>query len=342
MGELLVKRILISASCAVIAIVFVALAWHVTRPKAPPTPAYTGPIEKIRVANIGIFTIYNLIAEEQGYFEKYGLDAEITEYDSGATSMAALLADEADVAIAADFVGVTNLSKNADIRILARVSDHDVFRLIARKDKGIALPADLNGKTIGVTRKTAGEFYLGRFLTNVGLDIAEVTLVDLPPGPMVEQLEQGALDAILIFEPHAYAAEQALGEQALVWSAQGNQQAFGLVYAMRPYVERHPEVVERYLRALADAERYVEEHEAEAQSFLKERLSYEDAYMEHIWGKFTFAIGLDKDMVLSMEEQTRWLIRNGLTEQTSVPNYLEEIYFTGLEQVKPESVTIVH
>ena len=62
------------------------------------------------------------------------------------------------MAIAADFVGVRNMFEHQDLRVVAQVSDHDVFRLIARRDKGISRPVNLKGKTIGLTKKPLANF----------------------------------------------------------------------------------------------------------------------------------------------------------------------------------------
>ena len=43
-----------------------------------------------------------------------------------------------------------------------------------------------------------------------------------------------------------------------------------------------------------------------------------------------------------MEDEASWLIENGLTDATEVPNYLDFIYLQGLEEVQPGAVTIIH
>lgn len=303
---------------------------------------YSGPVDKISVANIGQFSIFNLVAKERGYFERYGLDATVDEYDAGASAMGALLSGKADFAIAADFVGVNAIFKNEELRILAIVSDHDVFRLIARKDKGIVAPGDLKGKRIGVTMKTAGEFYLGQFLTLNGLGLADVDRVDLAPAEMTAKFESGEIDAVLIFEPHAFGIGERMRNEVVVWSAQGEQRALGLAYATSSLIERRPDIVERYLRALVDAERYVRENGRETRAFVARTLLYDDAYVNAIWPKFKFEVKLDQYLLLAMETQARWTIDNGLTDRRMVPNYLEYIHFGALENVKPDAVTITH
>lgn len=299
-------------------------------------------MQPIRVANVGQFSIFNLIAKQNGYFAQNGLDATVTEFASGAPSVAALINGEADVAVAADFVGVTNLFNQKDLRILATVSEHDVFRVVARRDKGISRPADLKGRKIGVTKKTAGEFYLGRFLTLNQVALADVQTVDRTPDEMIEQIESGALDAVLIFEPHAYNIQKALGAGVVVWSAQGDQRALGLAYTTQTYIDAHPQELTAYMRSLVQAEDYVRTHNQEAKAFVTQKLGYDPEYMNTIWPKFTFAISLNQDLLLTLENQARWSIEQKLTTQKITPNYLDVIDFDPLQTVRPSSVTIVH
>jgi len=313
---------------------------HDARPMTP--AAYSGPVDKIVIANIGLYSIFNIVALEKGFFRENGLDARIDEYDSGHTSVAALLSGKADFAIAADFVGVQTIFTDERLTILSKVSDHDVFHLVARKDRGISGPADIQGKKVGVTKRTAGEFYLGQFLTRNALSLADVETVDLPPADIVAKIEGGEIDAALIFEPHVYGLNERMGNDIVIWSAQGDQRALGLAYSTKSFADEHPGTVERYVRALIEAERYVRENDRESQALVARTLGYTDAYVRHMWPKFDFEISLDQDLLLSMEAQARWSIANGLTGRPKVPNYLENIWFAALESVKPEASTIVH
>jgi NitT/TauT family transport system substrate-binding protein len=42
-----------------------------------------------------------------------------------------------------------------------------------------------------------------------------------------------------------------------------------------------------------------------------------------------------------MEDEARWRIENNLTDKTAVPNYLDFMYFGGLQAVKPEAITAI-
>ena len=127
---------------------------------------YTGPVEEITVAAAEYLTgalVY--VAEDQGFFEKNGLEVTIEGYGSGKACADALVAAEADISTSADNVFVSSSFEHADLRVLGTVATAQVKELVARKDKGITVISDLVGKKIGVTKRRGAEFQLGVFLT---------------------------------------------------------------------------------------------------------------------------------------------------------------------------------
>jgi len=302
---------------------------------------YTGPQEKIRVANIGEFSIFNLIAKEKGFFTDNGLDAEVKEYDAGPSAMTALLKGDADFTVAAEFVGLRNIFTNDNIRILSQASRQKAFQVVARKDKEIEKESDLKGKKIGVTKKSAGEFYLGRFLTLHNLSYADVDSLDMNPGDIVKNLKEGTIDAAVTFNPHAYNLKKDLGDNALVWSAQGDEKTFANFYTTKQFIDAHSDLVNRYMQAMVDAENYLHAHPTESQDILAQAMHYDHDYVIYLWPNIIFALGLDQELLLTMEDQARWVIENKLTDKTKVPNYLDYMYLESLEKVKPESITVI-
>lgn len=304
-------------------------------------PKYTGPVEKVTIGNVGEYSIFNLIALNKGYFKENGLDVTIEEYSSGPPAIDDLLAGKIDFAIAADFVGVRNIFTNPDLRIVTQANKHKVFHVIARKDKGVLNTSDLKGKTIGVTKKGAGEFYLGRFLTFNNLELKDITIHDLTPQQMITQLENGTIDAIVIFDPHAYNLQKKLGDSIIQWSAQGEQNIFALMYSTNTYLSAHPDTTVRLMRALLQAEDYVRQNTTEIQTSIAKELNYDPEYVNYLWPNFIANHALDQELLLTMEDEARWSIKNNLTDQKKVPNYLDYIYFDALEKTKPDAITII-
>ena len=308
------------------------------------TPRANDTLEKIVVGNAGQLSILNLIAADRNYFKQNGLDVQIREHDSGASTVDALLAGEVDVAVSAEFVGVRKIFEGADLIIVTQVAKRrgDVYRLVARRDKGINSQKELISKRIGVTEKTVGSFYLERFLTFYDLRREDVILIDLPPSEVSEKILKGEIDAAVSFEPRAYSIEKSLGSNAISWSAQGDLHAFGLAYTTKSFAKENPGIIEKYVRALAQAEKYLIDKNKESRDFVERVLNYDESYMQYVWTKLDPGVNLDQELLIAMEAQARWLIRNELIEQTEIPNYLDYIHFPALERVKPEVITIVH
>lgn len=299
------------------------------------------PVEHVTTGNVGEYSTLSIIADQKGYFRENGLDVGMQDYESGPAAIADLLAGKIDTATAADFVGVSNSFNNEPLRILATQMRAYSFFLVVRKDHGILSPTDLKGKKIGVTRTTAGEFYLGQYLILNKLQLTDVTLVYDSPENLKNLLVDNKLDGAVTFDPHIHDIQVLLKKNALVLPVQGNQRLSSLFYGTEKLIKERPEVVKRYLRALTQAEDYILEHNEDARKTVGDYLHYDDAYMQTVWSHFMVDLSLDQDLLISMEDQARWAIENKRTPAKKVPDYLNIIYFDGLEAVKPDGITII-
>jgi NitT/TauT family transport system substrate-binding protein len=303
---------------------------------------YTGEVEKITLAAYeGDTGLLPYIAKEQGFFEENGLDVEIKNYESGKQATDVLLAREADISTSAGAVFVSNSFEHDYLRILGTVATAEVTGLIARKDRGITTATDLVGKKIGVTRKSNAEFSLGIFLTFNELSVADVEIVDLVPSEIVNSLISGDIDAGYSWEPNLYNAKVQLGDNAVIIKEDAPEFNF-ILLSKKEWVDNNPDAAKRFMKAIVQAEQYVNQNEEVARQFMKERFNYEQVYSDSTWGDHDFTVELPQSLIITLEDQARWAINNGLTDATEVPNYLDYIYFDALEEVKPEAVGIIH
>ena len=231
------------------------------------------------------FSALTLVAKEKGYFSKHGLNVTITDYPSGVVAMDELLAGRADFAYAAEFVGVSTSFRSPDLRIIGSTAKSDVISLVVRNDRGITKPSDLKGKTIAVPKGTAPEFYLGRYLTLNGMDIRDVTVKYLAPADLVKSVVSGDSDAAIIWEPYVYLIEQQLGRNGTTWPAQGGQRFFWVTYTTDNMIRDRPGVTRDYIRALDDAEAFLNTHEPEAKEIVRKRVNMTDGYINVLWEK---------------------------------------------------------
>lgn len=329
---------------AVIVIAIIALSAIGAGYFIKPSPSYSGKPEPITVAYAPFeSTVFLWVAEDQHFFEQNGLNLTLRKYDSGAGTLDGVINGEADLSVGvAEFPLVGKAFHNANVRAIGNIDKGDFIYIVARKDRGIANATDLQGKRIGTTIGTVAEFHLGRFLALNGITMQDVTLVDVQaPAGWVNDVADGKLDAIATSQPYANAARDRLGDNAVMWSAQSREPLFALVVSTNAWIEQHPESLRRFLLSLAMAEEYVNSHPAESQAIVQRRLNLSESYMPTVWHQNRFSLTLDQSLITAMEDEARWMIRNNLTNATSVPDFRNYVYTKGLDEVKPEAVNII-
>jgi NitT/TauT family transport system substrate-binding protein len=119
------------------------------------------------------------------------------------------------------------------------------------------------------------------------------------------------------------------------------QAQYAVLVGRNDWIKRHPELVKRVLKSLARAEEYVVQHPAQAKAILKKRYQHDDAYVARVWPEHQFSLSLDQALVLAMEDEARWMIKNKLTSEKQIPDFMNYIYVDGLKAVKPEAVKII-
>jgi len=282
------------------------------------------------------------IADDQHFFEKNGLNVTIREYDSGGSTIAGLLKNEVDVGMASEFVLVNNIFNNENISGFGSIDEFYNIFLVARKDRGIENISDLKGKTIGIPRGTAADFSLGQDLILKGMNLNDVSLVDVRAPESGAALANGSVDAVVTWRPYLDEITELPEINISMWAIQRNRPTYWVAISRKEWIPGHQTEIVRFLRSIAEARQFSLQHPDETRSILKKRLTYSDRYLSDVLPDNEYSLSLDQSMILTMEDEARWMIENNLTDKKKVPNYLNYIYFEGLEQVTPDTVSIIH
>jgi NitT/TauT family transport system substrate-binding protein len=287
------------------------------------------------------FTSLIYIAKDQQYFSANGLNVTLRNFASGSAAVNAMFNGEVDVATASEFVVVRNALQNSSLLAFGSVSKYLNIYLVARTDKGISHVSDLEGKKIGVTLGTANQFYLGRYLDLNRVNQNKITLVNVTFAETPNALANGTIDAAVTFQPYIDQIQSLLINKILMWQAQSDQFGFFEATCTRNWAAMHPDLIERFLKALVQAEEFNINHKDQAMDIVARNLNYTSYYTVAVWPDYQYSVTLDQSFILIMQDEARWLINNNLTNETSVPNFLNHIYADGLKSVKPDSVNII-
>ena len=283
------------------------------------------------------------IAEDQNMFSRNGLAVTLRKYDTGVGSLDAVLKGEADITVGVtEFPMVGRAFQESEARIIGAAAKIEQQFLVGRKDRGTEKVSDLKGKRIGTTFRTVAEFYLGRFLRLNGMGMQDIIVVDLrTPAEWENAVADGVVDAIVTAQPYVDLASKRLGSNAVIWPAQGGQYIYGLIVTSQEWITEHPDIAQRFLKALAQAEEYALRNPSEAKAIVQKWLEVDAAFVESVWLRDQFSLSLDQSLITAMEDQARWMIENNLVTEKAVPNFLDYVYEDALKEMKPEAVHII-
>lgn len=139
-----------------------------------------------------------IVAHEQGFDKKHGIELDVQAFKSGKDRDAAFQAGAVD-SINADLVGVAAyIQAGIDVKIMSATQGQ--FDLISTAE--VKEVADLKGKEVVVLKNQGPEFATEEFLKQVNLTGEDVKMVDVPQVPSrVELLSNNQASAAILPEP---------------------------------------------------------------------------------------------------------------------------------------------
>ncbi len=230
-------------------------------------PAQAQTMVKVKAGMVtGIDQIGLPIALERGFFEKNGLDVTIARpYATGVDALNALQAGESDIVqvgvpmIGAvlrgmDLVALGNYSGNA-----TKAGSDATMAVIAREGSGIVKGdlASLKGKKIAASFGTINHLYILAILEKAGLKPEDVTLVNTPPPDMTVALLAKGIDAFSAWDPWPIVAGKDIPGSIEVIRGGDVISYLGFNVALRPWVEKNGETIEKFLASVSEADQWM-------------------------------------------------------------------------------------
>lgn len=237
-------------------------------------PAQAQTMVKLKAGMVtGIDQIGLPIALERGFFEKNGLDVTIARpYATGVDALNALQAGESEIAqvgvpmIGAvlrgmDLVALGNYSGNA-----TKAGSDATMAIIARDGAGIAKGdlKSLKGKKIAASFGTINHLYILAVLEKAGLKPEDVTLVNTPPPDMTVALLAKGIDAFSAWDPWPIVAGKDIPGAIEVIRGGDVISYLGFNVALRPWVEKNGETIEKFLAAVSEADQWMRKNPKQA------------------------------------------------------------------------------
>lgn len=192
------------------------------------------------------------VAKGMGYFAAEKLTATNLLTGGSAAAVQAVGSGSADIT-GADLGSVMQaVEKGVRLKVVGSLVTNWPWRIAVLPGSAIKTGADLKGKKIGIISLASGSFPFAKaVITGSGLEITDAEYIPVGIGaPAANALSTGAVDALALYTAVYAQIESAgtalrylanpasmVGVQSLVWVTTAD------------YVEKNPQVIERFLRA---------------------------------------------------------------------------------------------
>ncbi len=219
------------------------------------------------------------VGMEQGFFEEEGITIGPNLAEGGAAIVPAVIAGDNDIGFSNTTSLVIAASKDLPVQIVSqgvqagKGADDAFDGLFVRKGGPIREVEDLAGKTISVNNlNNVGPLTINNALEERGVDPKTVKYLEVPFPDAVAALKARRVDAIWVVEPFRSQAEGE-GFEVLLnpFEEAAPNYTVANYFSSREYIERNPEVVARFVRAI---DRSLEHSQTHPEDVRKAVLSY--------------------------------------------------------------------
>ena len=198
------------------------------------------------------------VAEEQGLYAKENLDVELVPGGLGIDLFEGVTSGEIDFAVVAADRLITNIHDGAPLIAVATTYRINPFILVAFEDSDIKSPKDFVNQTVSVSPNGYDELQVAMMLSNNNIDQADVNIVPRDSNSLQDFID-GDIDVITSFAAGGFLTlRDAIGDRPIIilWPGDYDVNFYSdTIITNQTFLEEHPDVVLRFLRATLEGHR---------------------------------------------------------------------------------------
>lgn len=208
-----------------------------------------------------------IIAEEKGFFEKYGIQVEPVYYEVFSDSFSDLASGQIDGALIS--VGdAININRASPLKVVAIYDNGGADAVLVGPE--ITSIQDLRGKAIGFQPGSPYELTVANMLQSVNMDLSDVTVVKMNPEDALASLKSNQVQAAYTWEP--YSSDAISNGYKTIYPLEQLYLYPDMIVFNKYVVDQRPNDIRAFLKAWFEAVQYRQENPELARSIIADFL----------------------------------------------------------------------
>ncbi|WP_242540298.1 taurine ABC transporter substrate-binding protein [Trinickia mobilis] len=198
-----------------------------------------------------------VVAIANGSIEKAtGYKINWRQFESGAKVATAMASGDVKIGVIGSSPLAAAVSQGVDLQLFWILDNiNQAEAMVVRNGSGIAKPADLKGKTLGVPFVSTTHYHTMFALQHWGINPSDVKILNMQPNQIVAAWERGDIDAAYVWDPAL--AELKKTGKVLITSGELSKlgkPTFDGIAVDRKWGEDHRDFMAKFVKAIADAD----------------------------------------------------------------------------------------
>jgi len=201
-----------------------------------------------------------LYAQDQGFFTKAGVAADVQQFALGSALATAVAVNQVNFGNVSVVTIALAHSKNIPFVLVAPGADFHSNRkapslLMAGNQSGINSAKDMNGKTVAAPGLASmGEYGVRNWVDVNGGDSTTLKFVEMPFSQMAPAFAAGRIDAASVGEPYLSDVKKVAHPLGETETSVASHFIVSAWFAMAPWVTQHADLVARFGAAIRDTD----------------------------------------------------------------------------------------
>lgn len=253
----------------------------------------------------------------QGIFEKYGIDLQTTEFVAGINTIDAVVNGTADIGNMADYAAVNRLGntlEDTNLKIFSQLSagqtalSGGLYVDSKYKDNLEALDGSAG---FMYQEGTVTYYYTSKSIEYLGLDESKQNLINTDSSQTrLALIKQGGASAVYANGSEANYIEDA-GWVLAATSEELGIETGSYFLATDKYISENKEVLAKFLEAIDESTKYINDHLDESAEYLASKLGVKAEDFKANWENYSFDPGFSEEATTHLEDIEKWAYDHG-------------------------------